>query len=239
MHPSRTLTCAMTGLFVGVFLRSFIAVDVWGAIFLVLLATACVAVFLFYNKRESLVTVAIVLVCAGCGIARFDTLARTDAESVVRAGEQISGEAIVVDEPDVREAYTRLVLEPFDTAGRPLYREHILAYAERFPAYRYGDRVRFTGTPTLPEVFASDDTGRTFDYPSYLRKDGIRYQMFRPTVTRIASGQGNPFRAAVLDLKERFSGGLARILPEPESSLAGGLIVGTKQSLGAKLLQEF
>ncbi|NTV44657.1 MAG: ComEC/Rec2 family competence protein, partial [Candidatus Yonathbacteria bacterium] len=44
---------------------------------------------------------------------------------------------------------------------------------------------------------------------------------------------------AVLDLKERFSGGLARILPEPESSLAGGLIVGTKQSLGAKLLPEF
>jgi competence protein ComEC len=241
MHPSRILTFIMLGFTGGVLARSFFVIGWYGAVFVLFIGMVFFILVLMGNKSHVFLGAGIMFIFAALGIVRYHALDTSpDANTLVRCvKETCTLDTIVVAEPDIRENGTRLTLEVSDEAGTRFTRSRILAYGDRYPTYHYGDSVRFTGKLVLPEVFASDDTGRVFDYPAYLRKDGIAYQAFRPSLEKTGEGVGNPVYAFVLSLKEIFLEGLSRALPEPQSSLAGGLIVGTKRALGEKLLNDF
>ena len=241
MHPSRILTLGIIGFTSGVFLRSFFNIDWYGVLFALLLGLVSLALARIHRTSVAVFVFGVVLSSSALGIARYHML-DVSADTAMLSGcvgEQCTLDAVVVAEPDVRDTGTRLTLEVVGEDGMRFTRSRILASVERYPEYRYGDKVRFTGELALPEAFASDDTGRTFDYPAYLRKDGISYQAFRPSLEKTADGMGNPLRAGILRIKETFLAGLTRALPEPESSLAGGLIVGAKRALGETLLNDF
>jgi len=231
----------MLGFTSGVLARSFFAIDWYGILFLLFLGFVCAVLSRMSETSRMALATSIVFIASACGIARYhilDTSADREAYNSC-IGVICTIDAIVVREPDVRENNTRLTLEIMDEDGHRFTRGRILAYVDRYPAYHYGDVLRFTGELSFPESFASDDTGRVFDYPAYLRKDGIAYQAFRPTLEMTDTHAGNPVYTFILGMKESFLAGLSRALPEPESSLAGGLIVGAKRALGETLLNDF
>src|SRR3989344_2266646 len=90
-----------------------------------------------------------------------------------------------------------------------------------------------------PKNFEQADTGSPVDYVSYLEKVGILHQFLRPNISRIGEGKGNIIKRELLLLKHAFLDRVSRVIPEPESSLLGGLLVGAKQSLGKDLLDDF
>src|SRR3989344_4312247 len=101
----------------------------------------------------------------------------------------------------------------------------------------YGDIVRVSGILKAPEAFG-DDNGREFDYPSYLAARGIRFEMPFSKVERVEQA-GWSLRGVLFDIKNTYLFGLQRALPEPLSSLAGGITVGDKRSLGDRLTDAF
>ncbi|HBB44169.1 MAG TPA: hypothetical protein DCZ83_02135, partial [Candidatus Yonathbacteria bacterium] len=78
-----------------------------------------------------------------------------------------------------------------------------------------------------------------FDYRSYLAKDGIFYQMYFPEVTIISHGNGNVIREKLFTFKSWLIKNISQRIPEPEASLASGITLGAKQSLGEDLIQKF
>jgi competence protein ComEC len=90
----------------------------------------------------------------------------------------------------------------------------------------------------LPEAFDTGE-GRSFDYPKYLAKDGIGYQLAFAQIEATGENRGNPVKAAAISVKQRFLTGLGSVLPEPESGLAGGITVGDKRSIGSELSEKF
>ncbi len=141
-------------------------------------------------------------------------------------------EGLVVDEPDVRESATRLVVEPDNS------RERVIVTTALYPEYNYGDRLKVSGKIQLPENFETD-TGKEFDYVNYLAKEKIYYQIFRPGITVIGRNEGFWLQEKLFNLKQWFLGNLSRAIPEPEASLAGGLVVGAKQGLSKELQDDF
>jgi competence protein ComEC len=54
----------------------------------------------------------------------------------------------------------------------------------------------------------------------------------------LATGQGNPIRAGIYDLRDELSSALEDALPEPEASLAQGILLGRRASLPDDLKQD-
>lgn len=148
-------------------------------------------------------------------------------------GTTVSCDGQVVDQADVRDFYTYIIIHLEGECGGV----RVKTLVSHFPEYQYGDLLHFEGELERPEDFETD-TGRVFRYEAFLAKDGITALSYYPEVTKLGEPRFN-FRRILFSLKTFFTNGINTMLPSPHAELLGGLLVGAKQSLGAKLLEDF
>lgn len=229
----------------GIFFHSFFDFGYWFSLF-VLLIGAMLFVYERFATRGSKAAfgIALFLFAAGIGLLRYDIsdLSRGDSVLEGHIGQKISLRGVIIEEPDEREDTTRLIVAVEERKEADTWRTgektKVLLVVPLFSVYHYGDQIEFTGILKKPANFGNEN-GREFDYISYLAKDGIFYQMFYPDAEHVSFGHGNPVKRNLFALKNAFLARLGAVIPEPEASLAGGLIVGAKRSLGAELLDAF
>lgn len=143
--------------------------------------------------------------------------------------------AEIIQEPDVRESVTHyyLLIEELDKKSLVrMTRGH-------YPELQYGDEIILRGALELPENFTSEDTGKTFDYIHYLEKQHVRYVMAFPQVVEQVSHKDSSLIRRLFEVKHWFVQQLNKKLPPQHAALAGGILLGTKQSLGKELLNAF
>lgn len=196
-----------------------------------------ISFFLFlYFKKEGLPIGKIILIV---GVAFFVGTLRIsltntapDPNLLQLVGQKISFEAVVTEEPDIRDTSARYTATPKNS------KSSILLVADRFPELQYGDKISVSGKLELPKNFESD-TGTEFDYISYLSKDDVHFIIYRPVIKKLGEGAGNQIVAALYGLKNIFIKNISAVVPEPNASFLGGIIFGAKQSLGTELLEDF
>ena len=177
--------------------------------------------------------IALFLLGVGLGTARYEIKdAPPDLswfESAAADGQKVEVIGIVVDEPDERENYTRLVIEAKGVK--------ILVYTAHYPEFKYGDELAISvrrGGLKKPKNFSDD-----FDWQAHLAKDDIYYEFFYPEVEKISEGKGNWVKRQMFSVKEKYLSALAKVIPEPHAAFMGGLTVGAKRAIGAELLEDF
>ncbi|MFQ5459398.1 MAG: ComEC/Rec2 family competence protein, partial [Anaerolineae bacterium] len=121
---------------------------------------------------------------------------------------------------------------PSEAAWRPT-RGRILVQTGQYPPLGYGDGVIVTGTLEAAPVFEG------FDYRAYLARRGVGAVMWRPGIAPTGRHGGHWWRRRLLDLKGRGRSALARALPEPESSLAVGILLGDARGIPEAVDQAF
>ncbi len=146
-------------------------------------------------------------------------------------------EGVVVADPDPRSELTRLTVavewmqlerdKPRQILGR------VLLEAPRYPVFRYGDRLRFSGRLQSPPEW--DD----FSYKDYLALKGIHSIVRRPQIERLPGRGGSPIKRALYDLRSRAHVVVQRVLPEPEASLLSGILLGKDQGISDALMDSF
>ncbi|NOY35428.1 MAG: ComEC family competence protein [bacterium] len=237
----------LAGFIGGVLLRSFLDTGWAFAAFFVLLGIVLFAVSRMAENRKLMASIAIFLITAGLGMARYEIkdtapdLSRF--ESVAATGGKIELRGIVVDEPDEREKNTRLIVESEGVK--------ILVYAQHYPEFKYGDELKISGKLKKPSSFAKPAyrTGRAsedkkisqsdFDWAGYLAKDDIYYEMLYPKINLVARGNGNWVKRQMFALKAKYLSALSKVIPEPYAAFMGGLTVGAKRAIGKNLLEDF
>lgn len=145
-------------------------------------------------------------------------------------GEKVTIEGVVVEDPDVRDNVINLKTRT--DVGT------VLVKADRFTKVEYGDKIRATGKIELPSTFETD-SGKTFNYPMYLRAHGITHEISFAQVEVLEHGDGDWVVAQLTRLKHYFVSGIEAALPEPESALLAGLLIGEKRGLGDDLSESF
>jgi competence protein ComEC len=162
-----------------------------------------------------------------CSLIQVDY--RTELAGFVN--KKIVFRAEIVDEPDERETLTKLVVRPDN------YHTKILVTAERYPQYRLGDVVSVQGKIALPKnIFSA--TGTPFDYQTYLAKDGVYYEMYKPQISLFSRPVFGPL-IWLANLKSHLLAIMNNILPEPESSLLAGILLGAKKGMGTAITNNF
>lgn len=161
-----------------------------------------------------------------------------DAHLLNRIGQSIEVQGMVVEEPNPKETYTQLVIA-IDTLGKEkISPTKVLVFDDPYSKRVYGDRIHIEGILTKPEN-KMNDTGRTFDYVSYLAKDRIFYFVKNIRITFISSGHGSFFKNTALKVKHAFTQSLDQILPFMEAKLAAGLTIAGKYALPKDVQDEF
>jgi len=192
----------------------------------------------FFGLARNVVPILSVLAILGSALYSL-TANMTDGVLAAYAGKRVTVEGVIVRDPEVRETSIRLNVAPGRVNGVPVVdSKNIIVSVDRFVEARYGDRVTARGVLKTPEVFDTD-SGRTFNYPSFLWAHGVSHTMSFAEISITEHNAGNPLVASLLSIKHALVTGIERALPEPYAALAEGLLLGEKQSLGKRLYDAF
>lgn len=220
------LTSTLAGFVAGVFVASFINFGWATAAFFVLVGAALFIAWELSSQAGTKLPVAVLFfVAMSLGVLRYQ--ASDDFTKTLNKflGSRSQFEAVVVEEPDERENYTKYVVE---VDGNKM-----LVTANKYPEFKYGDKVNISGVLKKPGNMSE------FDWVAYLAKDNIGYEMFYPEIDFISSGNGSFVKNKMLLLKGNFLVALGKAIPEPYASFMGGLTIGAKKSIPKKLQDDF
>lgn len=142
----------------------------------------------------------------------------------------------VNEDPDVRDKNTRLNLSTTKIKldkGWQAIEGTALLFTTRYPVYQYGDVLLVTGELETPPQL--DD----FDYKGYLAHQGIYSTMLYPGIEIQERGKGFKPLEWVYSIRNHFSQTLSKVLPEPQASLAQGIILGKSGNIPPSLRDDF
>ncbi|MFP3880242.1 MAG: ComEC/Rec2 family competence protein [Dehalococcoidia bacterium] len=142
----------------------------------------------------------------------------------------------VADEADVRDGYCLLTFSTTEVVVDGEMEEvqgNALIQTTQYPSYRYGDVLLVTGQLETPNQFGD------FDYETYLARQGIHSVIYYPRIGLVDRGQGVRPLQWIYYLRERLSASLARVLPEPQGSLAQAILLGHRGDIPDPLYKAF
>jgi len=150
--------------------------------------------------------------------------------------ETVTIKGIINTDPEVRGKTIHLHLSATDIKLDEEWQEvsgTALLFVPRYPTYEYGDVLLVTGKLETPPQL--DD----FDYKGYLAHQGIYSTMLYPKIETLERGAGFKPLEWVYSLRNRLSQTLAEVLPEPQASLAQGIILGKRGTIPSPLKDDF
>ncbi len=144
-------------------------------------------------------------------------------------------QGMVAEEPDIRGGYCLLTFSAseINIDGGEEVSGTALIRVPQYPAYRYGDMLQVTGKLETPPQFED------FDYKSYLASQGIYSVIYYPKIELLSQGEGFKPLQWIYSLREQLSTSLARALPEPQGSLAQGILLGIRGNIPDSLYEAF
>jgi len=152
-------------------------------------------------------------------------------------GQIVNVEGTIVSEPLVKD-FSKTFIVKAETVENDTVGLSIKITTDRYAEYAYGDRLSIKGKVSAPINFKSNG-GRMFDYVNFLLKDDIYFEIKKPLITVLSHDYGNVITKKLFGLKQAFINNLKKVLGEPHSALAGGLVVGEKSALGKDLIDDF
>lgn len=247
----RDLAAGLYSLFLGfvsgVFLRSFVSLDIYFIVFLFLVSFYLFAYFFFLKKTKGrafvpVVTLAIFFGAFAFGAFRFSTaIPQEGFTDFISKRVLISG--IIADEPQERDTATRIVLQAqsinsIEVPDSLSKINKILITTDPYQSLQYGDTATVVGVLEKPKSF-ENEYGITFDYVSYLAKDNILYTIKNARIQSVVQSGHFSLRRQLFAIKNSFTQSLARTLPEPHASFVAGVLLGEKQSIPEDVENEF
>jgi competence protein ComEC len=122
--------------------------------------------------------------------------------------------------------------------NRCLSKQKFRVTTDVYPEVLFGDLISVSAKLTKPKNFETD-FGREFDYINYLGKDNVYYTLPFAEFEILETAYKGKFRRVLFGVKKSFLGKIEQFVPEPESALLGGVLLGEKQSLGDELEDAF
>lgn len=216
----------------GVFIFESIEIDLY---FVLLLSVSSLYFFTYY-KNLQIILVVVFFAVGGYRVSSIDKI--NNADHLLEAEHIFTG--VIIKEPDKREHNTNYVVRVDE------YNSLFRITLPRYPILEFNNSINFSGKISAPKTFENEN-GIAFDYPKFLAKDGIAYTMFYPKIISIEENVPENFSQKIwinfyknlIKIKSKFSISLQKELKEPQAGLAAGILIGSKQALGAELLEHF
>ncbi|HEY4520355.1 MAG TPA: ComEC/Rec2 family competence protein [Candidatus Paceibacterota bacterium] len=257
---AKLFSAILFGFIIGILLASFINFSDSFPLYLILISISLLAVvgyrgFLSQNQttrsmRGHLLVLIFVLIVMAFGIIRYQAFDKehgvlTSFRDIKVGGKglEITMRGYVVGEGSASEKAARVpvLVKEIAVSGRSIFLdENLLVITGNYPRYQYGSFVEITGHVESPKNFD------TFDYISYLKKDGIRTIAPFPEIREIDSLRLGYFEKTkigifrgIFRIKNTFSRAIQHSVPEPNASYLNGILLGVRQDIPPSLKEAF
>ena len=193
----------------------------------------------FRQHRKLIVLTSLCLVAFFIGAFRFQSsLPTIDEHRLQSYNEQGTVEirGMVNTDPEVRDKTTHIHLSATEIKQGGEWKEvsgTTLLFVPRYPAYSYGDVLRVNGELETPAEL------NDFDYKGYLAHQGIYSTMLYPDIEIVETGKGSKPLEWVYSLRNHLAQTIAEVLPEPQASLAQGIILGIRDNIPPSVSADF
>lgn len=134
---------------------------------------------------------------------------------------------MIVEEPDIRKEHVKLTIKPNNYSGK------VLLNTTLFPEYKYGDSLEIKCNLETPERIED------FAYDKYLSRYGIYSICYRPYIKIVSRDNGSAILSWLYSIKRGFVQTSNKLLPEPQASFLGGLLLGAKRGIPEGLMEDF
>ncbi len=194
---------------------------------------------LFRTHRKLIILVSLCLIAFFGGVFHFQSsLPPTDKHSLQFYNDQgiVAIKGIINSDPEVRDKTIHLHLSATEIKldkERQEVSGTALLFVPRYPTYEYGNVLLVTGKLETPPQL--DD----FDYQGYLAHQGIYSTMLYPKIEILEREKGFKPLEWIYSLRNHLSQTLAEVLPEPQASLAQGIILGKRGTIPLPLKNDF
>jgi competence protein ComEC len=221
---------------IGIYLGSKIALP-WGIIFIGLIPLCLIPFLLQYKKHLLIAGFCLFALLGGC-IRLHSSLPVISEQHIQFYNDKgtVEIEGMVCTEPETRNTASILQLSAGEIQIDDTKREisgKALVRVPRYNEYHYGDILKVTGDLETPPQF--DD----FDYRGYLARQGIYSAINYPAIEILETGKGFKPLAWIYSLRNRLSQSLSLALPEPQASLAQGILLGLRGNIPYSLQEAF
>jgi competence protein ComEC len=196
----------------------------------------CVFVPKRVQRAWILATIFVFGVFIGGWRVSFDTVDSGFIEEFIGEEVVISGE--IVSSPVRKQWNQEAILsieaieeENYTENGRAIIKFHFIEEV------KLHDYVKLVGRVYKPQPFITD-SGREFDYPSYLLNKKIVVIVHDVEFLEIQKGKRG-IQKSLTNLKENLIQKIERWVPSPESALSIGMLVGVQGTLGGELDKAF
>ena len=197
------------------------------------------AFWLFRQRLRSLALITICLFLVLAGIVRYPGAAPLPDEGDLEFCNdsdtfEITG--VITDAPEAGTKTTSLRFSVREISVEGERREvsgTALLFVPPYPAYAYGDLLEISGELSTPPQLGD------FDYAAYLAHRGVTATMMRPEIELLATDQGFPPTAWLHSLRGELADALAEALPEPQASLAQGVLLGMRSGIPETVEADF
>lgn len=219
---ARAFQAAIIAFLLGIFVGS--SVPSLGIVLPLFLCFVAIAIAGLFQTRTSLYGAGVFCFLALGILLGAEAQARWDH---ARDPIEVSGVADIVRKPESRE-YAHIASVRLVSCSSHQCPEELIEV--RFPllsSIEYGERGSFTCTLEPPDE----------EWRMWHAARGIGYRCRDPEWERI--GSTRPVRRALLSVSSRFEDAIMRHLPEPESGLAAGLLLGGDRRLPETVREEF
>lgn len=228
-----SLSCAwIIGIYLGSNFHLPVALSLTGLIPLPL-------VFFLQKRRKAILTIGlgsiVVFTAAAYAYASLYTVTEHHLHFYNDRG-TVAIKGMVANDPEVGDKTTQLRLSVseirLDQDWQPVNGTALLI-TPRYPTHSYGDVLLATGKPETPS--SSSD----FDYKGYLAHQGIYSTMSYPKIEVQSTEEGLKVLAWVYSLRNQLAQTLAKVLPEPQMSLAEAIVLGKRGMIPQSLKDDF
>jgi competence protein ComEC len=197
-----------------------------------LILTGCLPLpFLFiYKKYRRSIVITAVCLAAFFGAAFYypASLPEEDSPSIFNNQGVIELRGMISAPPDIRDKATHIEisLQEIKVSGSwQTAHGRVLVFTPRYPEYQYGDALSLRGELEKPAQFDH------FDYQAYLEQKDIHSTMTYPRIEVIFRGKGSAPLEWIYHLRDQLSKSLLAALPEPQASLAQGIVLGIRSTI--------
>jgi competence protein ComEC len=186
---------------------------------------------LFRKLKGTVLLASLCLLALGVGALYYQSVLPPNDDtriSYYNDSGKVTLRGVVSIDPDVQDKTTRLKLsvDSIEVNGeRQEVSGMVMLYAPRYPAYSYGDLLEVTGKLETPLNFAD------FDYQAYLAKQSVYSSMLYPEIKLDSGGHGLALLDWIYGLRHKLADVMARTLPEPQASLAQGIVLGLRGNI--------
>lgn len=225
MTPSKSLFLFSLSFILGVFLNSFFKVSLTFILLFLILGIFSISIFW---KHKNLVVIGLSILFLILGILRYQTVFTNLTNSKIKSffNERVTLIGIVDEEPEFQEGISRLKIRIEKENAR------ILVKTQRYPEYKYGDKLKIIGKLEEPKVFEG------FNYKNYLLKEKIIATVDFPEIEKIGQGFENPFKKHLFNFKNKFKQKTEEFILPPQIGILEALIFGDESQIPKELKKE-